>query len=128
MHGAFKLIALSTGQLMGEDDMIAERPRLATATCVSQKGKVYRIDAPEFFKKLELTYETKVEFHKQLYSKQTHMQSRLEMIESIYSIKPSDILARVAIDQAEGTVEVEDVAPAFAPQTASLNKMNSPSG
>lgn len=114
---------------MGEDDMIAERPRLATATCVSQKGKVYRMDAIEFFKKLELQYETKIEFHKQLYSKQLHMQSRLEMIESIYNIKPSDILARVAIEKAEGTVEVDDVAAEFAPQTAAtLNKMNSPSG
>ena len=64
MHGAFKLIALSIGQLMGEDDVIAERPRLATATCVSQKGKVYRMDATEFFKKLEQNQDTKIEFHK----------------------------------------------------------------
>ena len=128
MHGAFKLIALSTGQLMGEDDMIAKRSRLATATCVSQKGKVYRIDATEFFKKIELQHETKIEFHKQLYSKQLHMKSRLEMIESVYSIKPSDILARVAIEKAEGTLQVEDVAAPFAPQTPSLNKIYSPRG
>lgn len=49
---------------MGEDDVIAERPRLATATCVSQKGKVYRMDATEFFKKLEQNQDTKIEFHK----------------------------------------------------------------
>lgn len=62
MHGAFKLIALSTGQLMGDDDIVAKRSRLATATCVSQTGKVYRIDATEFFKKLELDKRTKAEF------------------------------------------------------------------
>ena len=43
------------------------------------------------------------------------MQSRLEMIESIYNIKPSDILARVAIEKAEGSVEVDEAAAIFAP-------------
>ena len=47
---------------MGDDDIVAKRSRLATATCVSQKGKVYRMDASEFFKKLELEKRTKVEF------------------------------------------------------------------
>ncbi len=30
------------------------------------------------------------------------------MIESVYNIKPSDILARVALEKAEGTLQPED--------------------
>ena len=66
------------------------------------------MDAAEFLKKLDNNEETKVEFHKQLYTKQIQTQERLKMIESVYSIKPSDILARVALEKAEGTLEKED--------------------
>ncbi len=65
MHGAFKLIALSMGQLIGDDDIMGSaHERLATATCVSQTGMVYQMDADEFLRKLESSEETKIEFHK----------------------------------------------------------------
>ena len=36
---------------------------------------------------------------------------RLVMIESIYNIKPSDILARIALDKADGNKEEVDDIP-----------------
>ena len=66
------------------------------------------MDAAEFLRKLENNEETKVEFHKQLYTKQFQTAERLKMIESVYSIKPSDILANVALDKAEGRKEPEE--------------------
>ena len=35
------------------------------------------------------------------------MQQRLEMIESIYNIKPQDIIARVALESMDGTAREE---------------------
>ncbi len=66
------------------------------------------MDATEFLRKLENNEDTKVEFHKQLYTKQLQTAERLKMIESVYSIKPSDILANVALDKAEGRKEPEE--------------------
>jgi len=70
MHGAFKLIALASGQLFGDDDVIGERNRLATATCISHTGYVWRINKEEFFRRIESVEESKFEVRKQLYSKQ----------------------------------------------------------
>ena len=67
------------------------------------------MDAAEFLRKLESNEDTKIEFHKQLYTKQVQTAERLKMIESVYSIKPSDILANVALDKAEGRKEPEEV-------------------
>jgi len=50
------------------------------------------------------------------------MKSRLEMIESIYNIKPSDILALVALDKAEGTFNVNDGAVDKATRDENLKK------
>ena len=48
------------------------------------------------------------------------MKSRLKMIESIYNIKPADIIARIALDKADGNLEVDDsVKPPTVNQTAS---------
>ena len=105
MHGSFKLISLSKGQLFGDDDVIEERPRIATATCVSHVGCVFRIDSAEFFRRIESSEETKTEVRKQLYSKQVQTKQRLAMIEAVYNIKPSDILARVAIELISGVVD-----------------------
>lgn len=69
MHGAFKLIALSSGQLFGDDDVINKKPRFATVTCTSSSGVVFRIEAGEFFRKIETVEETKMEIRKQLFSK-----------------------------------------------------------
>lgn len=41
------------------------------------------------------------EFNQQLKSKQVLIASRLKMIESIYNIKPADIIARIALDKLE---------------------------
>ena len=53
MHGAFKLISLNTGQLFGDDDVVVGRERMATATCVSHSGLVFRINSQEFLKRIE---------------------------------------------------------------------------
>lgn len=102
MHGAFKLISLFSGQLFGDEDVVNERVRTATATCVSHVGVVYKINAAEFLKRIEQLEETKIEFHKQLFSKQRKLGERSEMIEAIYNIKPKDILASIALEKAEG--------------------------
>ena len=81
MHGAFKLIALSCGQLFGDDDIYNKRNRLATATCVSQTGFVWEINAYEFKSLLEKVDESMIEINKQLYTKQMIIKDRLEMIE-----------------------------------------------
>lgn len=47
--------------------------------------------------------ETKIEFHKQLFTKQKQQRERLEMIEGIYNIKPKDILASIALEKTEKT-------------------------
>ena len=73
MHGAFKLIQLASGQLFGDDDVIGHRSRLATATCVSHEGKVYKIEAQQFFARIESVEESKVEIRMQLFQKETQM-------------------------------------------------------
>lgn len=98
MHGAFKLLSLSTGQMCGDDDVINNRTRFATATCTSHKGTVYRIEAAEFFRRIEHVEEAKIEIRKQLYTKQMQIKERLTMIEGVYNIKPSEILQAVALD------------------------------
>ena len=47
--------------------------------------------------------ETKIEFHKQLFTKQKQQRERLEMIEGIYNIKPKDILASISLEKTEKT-------------------------
>ena len=42
---------------------------MATATCVSHTGLVFRINSQEFLKRIEQMEETKIEFHKQLFTK-----------------------------------------------------------
>lgn len=81
MHGAFKLIALSCGQLFGDDDIYNKRPRFATATCVSQTGFVWEINGNEFKSLIEKVDESRIEVKKQLYTKQMQIKERLEMIE-----------------------------------------------
>ena len=98
MHGAFKLLSLATGQLFGDEDVIGERPRQTTATCVSHTGSVFKIDATDFFRQIEAKEESKIEVRKQLYTKEMHIKSRCDMIEAVYSIKPADIIARVALE------------------------------
>ena len=73
MHGAFKLIQLASGQLFGDDDVIGARNRLATATCISHSAKVYKIEACQFFSRIESIEETKVEVRLQLYQKENQM-------------------------------------------------------
>ena len=102
MHGAFKLISLYTGQLFGDDDVVVGRERMATCTCQSHEGLVFRISGTEFLKRIEQMEETKIEFHKQLFTKQKQQRERLEMIEGIYNIKPKDILASIALEKTEG--------------------------
>ena len=94
--------------MFGDDDVIEGRNRLTTATCNSHKGVVYRIDAPEFFRRIEHIEDTRIEVRKQLYTKQKQMDERLQMIEGVYNIKPSDIMASVALEKFEskdGTTE-----------------------
>jgi len=55
---------------MGDDDVINSRQRFATATCVSKKGTLYRIEAAEFFRRIEIVEDAKIEIRKQLYTKQ----------------------------------------------------------
>ena len=74
--------------MFGDDDVINKKPRFATVTCTSNGGLIFKIEATEFFRKIESVEETKIEIRKQLYSKHQQMQTRLEMIEGVYSIKP----------------------------------------
>ena len=64
MHGAFKLISLASGQMFGDDDVINKNPRFATVTCTSRTGVIFRIEASEFFRKIESVEETKIEIRK----------------------------------------------------------------
>ena len=114
MHGEFKLITLSTGYLFGEEDVVAQRPCSVTARCVSSAGMVYRIDASEYFRRIECFDETKRMIRQALFEKQIKIQERSDMIEGIYNIKPSDIIAHVALEKSGG----EDTAAATsAPKT-----------
>ena len=75
--------------MFGDDDVINRKPRFATVTCTSSSGVIFKIEAGEFFRKIESVEETKIEIRKQLYSKHQQIHSRLEMIEGVYNIKPS---------------------------------------
>ena len=79
-HGAFKLMSLQNGHLFGDDDVVASRDqgmvvsraRLATATCMSHTGFVFKISGHEFLKRIEMSDETNLVFNRQLYAKQKH--------------------------------------------------------
>ena len=95
--------------MFGDDDVIENRNRMTTATCNSHGGLVYRIDSQEFFRRIEHIEDTRIEVRKQLYTKQKQMDERLAMIEGVYSIKPSDIMASVALEKFEkGNKYVDD--------------------
>ena len=98
MHSAFKLLTLSNGQILGEDDLINERVRFATAVCTSSSMKAYILQASEFFRLIDSKEESRVEVRKQLYYKEKQITQRIEMIEGVYNIKPADIIARVALE------------------------------
>ena len=55
--------------MFGDDDVINKKPRFATVTCTSRIGVIFRIEASEFFRKIESVEETKIEIRKQLYAK-----------------------------------------------------------
>ena len=71
-------MSLQKGQLFGDDDVVASRDegvvisraRLATCTCMSHSGSVFKISGAEFLKRIEVSDESNLEFNKQLFTKQ----------------------------------------------------------
>ena len=69
---------------------------------MSSSGIVYRIEASEYFRRIEFMDETKRMIRQALFQKQVKIQERSDMIEGIYNIKPSDIIAHVALEKTDG--------------------------
>eukprot|EP00347_Sterkiella_histriomuscorum_P024025 403332565 len=57
-QNTYKIAQIGTGQLLGEEDIIAQRNYSTTVTCKSNVGEVYCIKSQEFVKKIKVNPES----------------------------------------------------------------------